>query len=257
MKGRKDIDVYEQCWRLVHSRHHCKHTEFISHHTVESGAGQGDSDACWSPVVMFCRVWLAQGSGRGSSADNLHDTLWFSPCGKDNQAPPLESPMVGVGGSHEDLHQNKPLSQPKHKLLVQLLGFSEDGKTPFLRTEDVFERQSSMKTELSSGAGCAYRTCNIPGCVGEKLVQTSVPKLPRGCPKQETSCASNSTRVQVWGASQVVLVVKNSPANERDVRDAVSIPGSRRSFGGGLGNPCQYFCWRILCKEEPSGLYSP
>ena len=80
MKGRKDIDVYEQCWRLVHSRHHCKHTEFISHHTVESGAGQGDSDACWSPVVMFCRVWLAQGSGRGSSADNLHDTLWFSPC---------------------------------------------------------------------------------------------------------------------------------------------------------------------------------
>lgn len=56
MKGRKDIDVYEQCWRLVHSRHHCKHTEFISHHTVESGAGQGDSDACWSPVVMFCRV---------------------------------------------------------------------------------------------------------------------------------------------------------------------------------------------------------
>ena len=24
-------------------------------------AGQGDSDACWSPIVVFCRVWLAQG----------------------------------------------------------------------------------------------------------------------------------------------------------------------------------------------------
>ena len=42
-------------------------------------------------------------------------TIYMIPCGshlveKDNQAPPLESPMVGVGGSHEDLHQNKPLS---------------------------------------------------------------------------------------------------------------------------------------------------
>ena len=44
-------------------------------------AGQGDSDACWFPTVIFRRVLLAQGFGRGSSADNLPDTLWFSPCG--------------------------------------------------------------------------------------------------------------------------------------------------------------------------------
>ena len=78
-------------------------------------------------------------------------------------------------------------------LLLQLLGYSEGGKTPFLRTEDVFERQSSMKTELSSGAGYAYRTCSFLGRVGEKFVQTSVPNFLRGCPKQENSCVSNFT----------------------------------------------------------------
>jgi len=35
------------------------------------------------------------------------------------------------------------------------------------------------------------------------------------------------------GASPVVIVVKNSPASEGDVRDVVSIPGSGRSSGEG------------------------
>ena len=43
-------------------------------------------------------------------------------------------------------------------------------------------------------------------------------------------------------ASQVVLVVKNLPPNVGDIRDAVLIPGSRRSPGGGHGNPCHYSC---------------
>ena len=42
------------------------------------------------------------------------------------------------------------------------------------------------------------------------------------------------------GAFQVALVVKNSPANARDVRDAGSIPGSGRSHGGGHSNPLLY-----------------
>ena len=42
-------------------------------------------------------------------------------------------------------------------------------------------------------------------------------------------------------ASQVALVVKNPPANARDIRDAGSIPGSR-SPGEGNGNPFQYSC---------------
>ena len=44
------------------------------------------------------------------------------------------------------------------------------------------------------------------------------------------------------GASQMALVVKNSPANAGDIRDAGLIPGSGRSLGGGHGNPLQYFC---------------
>ena len=41
---------------------------------------------------------------------------------------------------------------------------------------------------------------------------------------------------------QVVLVVKNLPANAGNIRDLGSIPGSRRSPEGGHGNPFQYSC---------------
>ena len=44
------------------------------------------------------------------------------------------------------------------------------------------------------------------------------------------------------GASQVVLVVKNLPANAVDVRDVGSILGSGRYPGVGHGNPLQYPC---------------
>ena len=43
-------------------------------------------------------------------------------------------------------------------------------------------------------------------------------------------------------ASQVTLVVKNSPANTGDLRDLGSIPGSERCPGGGHDNPFQYSC---------------
>ena len=45
-----------------------------------------------------------------------------------------------------------------------------------------------------------------------------------------------------YGAFQVVLVVKNPPANEGDVRDAGSILRSGRSPGGGPANLLQYSC---------------
>ena len=44
------------------------------------------------------------------------------------------------------------------------------------------------------------------------------------------------------GASQVVLVVKNPPANARDTRKTGSIPWSERSPGGGNGYSLQYSC---------------
>ena len=43
-------------------------------------------------------------------------------------------------------------------------------------------------------------------------------------------------------ASQVALVVKNLPANARDVRDVGLILGSGRSLREGLGNPLQCSC---------------
>ena len=43
-------------------------------------------------------------------------------------------------------------------------------------------------------------------------------------------------------ASQVVLMVKNLPANAGDKREVCSIPGLGRSSGGGHGNLLQYSC---------------
>ena len=37
-------------------------------------------------------------------------------------------------------------------------------------------------------------------------------------------------------------MVKNPPANAGDIRDEDLIPGSKRSSGGGNGNPLQYSC---------------
>ena len=46
----------------------------------------------------------------------------------------------------------------------------------------------------------------------------------------------------------VALMVRNPPANARDLRDAGSIPGSERSTGGSHGTPLQY-----SCLENPHG----
>ena len=43
-------------------------------------------------------------------------------------------------------------------------------------------------------------------------------------------------------ASQVMLVIKNPPANARDIRDTGSSPGSGSSPGEGQGNSLQYPC---------------
>ena len=46
------------------------------------------------------------------------------------------------------------------------------------------------------------------------------------------------------GATQVVLVVKNPPANAEDIRDTGSIPGLGRSPGGGIP-------WRMAWQPTP------
>ena len=54
--------------------------------------------------------------------------------------------------------------------------------------------------------------------------------------------------IYMVGVGQVVLVVKNLPADAGDARNAGSVPKLGRSPGGGHGNPPQYFCL-----ENPMG----
>ena len=48
--------------------------------------------------------------------------------------------------------------------------------------------------------------------------------------------------MNILGASQVLLMVKNLLANAGDIRDAGSIPELGRPPGGGRSNPLQYSC---------------
>ena len=51
-------------------------------------------------------------------------------------------------------------------------------------------------------------------------------------------------------------MVKNSPANAGDIRDAGSIPGWGRSLAGGHGPHSSILTWRIPRTEEPGWLES-
>ena len=59
------------------------------------------------------------------------------------------------------------------------------------------------------------------------------------------------------GAFQVVVVVKNLPANAEDARDAGSIPESGRSPRAGHGNPLQYSCLENPHGQRSLGGYGP
>ena len=53
-----------------------------------------------------------------------------------------------------------------------------------------------------------------------------------------------------------MLVVKNTPANAGDIRDAGTIPGLGRSSGEGMGTRSSILAWRIPWTEEPGKLQS-
>ena len=59
-----------------------------------------------------------------------------------------------------------------------------------------------------------------------------------------------------FGASQVVLVVKNLPANAGDARDLGSLPGSGRSPGKEMATLSSILAWKIPWTEELGGLQS-
>ena len=52
-------------------------------------------------------------------------------------------------------------------------------------------------------------------------------------------------------------MIKDPPADEGDVRDVGSIPGSGRAPGSGNGNPLQYSCLENHMDRGAWGGYSP
>ena len=61
----------------------------------------------------------------------------------------------------------------------------------------------------------------------------------------------------LWYDNPAHKVVKNLPANARDIRDVGCIPGSGRSPGGGHGNPPHgILAWRISWTEDSGGQWS-
>ena len=63
--------------------------------------------------------------------------------------------------------------------------------------------------------------------------------------------------IAVQRAFQMVLVVKNPPANAGDIRDLCSIPGSGRSPGGGHGQPTPVFLPEKSHGQRSLAGYSP
>ena len=60
-----------------------------------------------------------------------------------------------------------------------------------------------------------------------------------------------------FGASQVVLVVKNPPANAGDERDECSIPELERSLEEGMATHSSVLAWRIPMDRGALAGYSP
>ena len=100
---------------------------------------------------------------------------------------------------------------------------------------------------LFNPVDCSLPGSSVCGISQARILEWVVILFSKGSPWPR-----NWTPVSCIGASLVVLVVKNLPANAPDVRDLSSISGLGRSPGGGYGNPLQY-----SCQENPHGQRSP
>ena len=74
-----------------------------------------------------------------------------------------------------------------------------------------------------------------------------------GVAQSRTRLKQLSSSKDLYGASQVVLEVMNSPAN---AGDSGSTPESGRFPGGDMATHSSILAWRILPTEEPGGLQS-
>ena len=102
----------------------------------------------------------------------------------------------------------------------------------------------TLKNKTKQKTGSYFSSKNI-----KDQQRIAIWGLHHGGPSESPCPASKGKRMLLQrgkgsgsGASQVALVVKNPPANARDVRDTGFIPGSGRSPGEGNSNPLQYSC---------------
>ena len=103
------------------------------------------------------------------------------------------------------------------------------------------ERKSGLSLCMPSGSGVCEDGRGLAG--GGPGEACGLRRERSGT--QVQSSGKSQSQSPIWeslGASQVVLVVKNLPANAGDTRASGSIPGSGRSPGGGHDYLLQYSC---------------
>ena len=105
-------------------------------------------------------------------------------------------------------------------------------------------------------------TSTSPSCSRTLQRKPGSPPLPGASAPGTTAPLELDKGRDMFWASQVALVVRDLPANVRDIRDAGLIPGLGRSPGEESGNPLQYSCqvnpmdrgawWAIVCGAAKS-----
>ena len=102
---------------------------------------------------------------------------------------------------------------------------------PAVRVGAASKGQEATLLRQLTGAGLCSRIPSLPQLVGVQEAGLGFAHFPASC---------------FFQASQVVLVVKNLPANAGDIRDSSSIPRSGRSPEGAHGSH-----FSISCLENP------
>ena len=114
---------------------------------------------------------------------------------------------------------------------------------------------------LCSPMGCSTPGSSVHGILQARILERVTIPFSRGSswPRDwaQVSCSAGWFFTKSPGKpSQVVLLVKNPPANAGDIRNVGSIPGFGRSLGRGNGTNSSVRAWRIPWTEPLVG-YSP
>ena len=119
---------------------------------------------------------------------------------------------------------------------------------PPVRTFSVKKKKSRSRSSQPNDTNGSLGSCPKTAILGLGYsLSTGVSQSPQEMPELRTIGFVSYT-------GQLVLVVKNPPANAGDVRDAGSIPGLGKSLEEGMATYPSTLAWRIPRTEEPDGL---